>query len=159
MRGSFLIYHIGKGENIIIFISVQRSVSPTFGGIQISTVFQRAVSQALYVCLDPVSLLLGIYAKHVTKDEVKGVGEYSVPPVNACSVLSEAQRGWHLLVMQKHNGWIVFRGGCSSKACSLCCPSRLLTRQSSCVDPAEGKTSGFQFCRSARKMVGYPHSH
>lgn len=61
----------------------------------------------MYVYLDPVSLLLGIYAKHVAKDEAKGVGEYSVPPVNACSVLSEPQRGWHLLVTQRHNGWIV----------------------------------------------------
>ena len=81
----------------------------TFGGIQINTVFQRAVSEALYVRLDPVRLLLGIYPKHVPKDEVKGVGEYSVPPVNACSVRSEPQGGWHLLVMQRHNGWSVSR--------------------------------------------------
>lgn len=81
----------------------------TFGGIQISTVFQRAVSEALYVCLDPVRLLLGIYPKHVPKDEVKGVGEYSVPPVNACSVRSEPQGGWHLLVLQTHNGWSASR--------------------------------------------------
>lgn len=72
-----------------MLIRVKKQVSHTSGGIKISTAFQRAVSEALKLCVPcPRCPALQIDYRHVTEGNT-----YWVSEVNACSVHLEPSVG------------------------------------------------------------------